>query len=107
MVQILTGVDKGIGLAIGIPKRIQHLLLESSPVSALITAHHYQFFMHIQALCAVIRKDVDNILIRGVGSSRTGQAFVFVKEHRHVRATKERRPWTMRKWHLIPVLAGS
>jgi len=48
--QILTCVYKGIRPAIGIPKRIQHLLLECSPISALITAHHYHLLAHIQAL---------------------------------------------------------
>jgi len=48
--QILTCVYKGIRPAIGIPKRIQHLLLECSPISALITAHNYHLLAHIQAL---------------------------------------------------------
>jgi hypothetical protein len=48
--QILTCVYKGIRPAIGIPKRIQHLLLACSPISALITAHHYHLLAHIQAL---------------------------------------------------------
>jgi hypothetical protein len=107
ILHILTCVDKGIRLAIGIPKCIQHLHLETSPVSPLITSHHYHLLPHFQALCAVIPTDVDNIFTRGVGSGRTLQAFVFLKDRRHVRATEARRPWTMRKWHLIPVIAGS
>jgi len=103
--QILTCVDKEIGPAIGIPKCIQHLRLECSPVSALITAHHHHRLS--DRFRAVIRKHDDDVLAGMVSSSEGGDALILVEKCGHVRSEKDRRAWTKRKWHLIPVFGRS
>jgi len=105
ILQILTCVDKGIGPAISIPKRIQHLLLECSPVSALITAHHHHRLS--DRFRAVVGKHDDDVSAGRVSTSEGGDALILVEKCRHVRAKKDRRAWTMRKWHLIPVFGRS
>jgi len=97
---ILMCVDKEIGLAIGKPKRIQHLFLECSTVSALITAHpHHRLTASFHA---VVGKDDDEVSPGRVSSSEGGDARILVEKCPHVRAKKDRRAWTTRKWHLIP-----
>jgi len=105
ILQILTCVDKGIGPAIAIPKRIQHLHPECSPVSTLITAHHHHRLS--DRFRAVVRKHDDDVSAGRVSSSEGGDALILVEKCRHVRAKKDRRAWTKRKWHLIPVLGRS
>jgi hypothetical protein len=97
---ILACVDKEIGPAIGIPKRIQHLLLQCRPVLALITAlHHHRLSDHFRA---VLRKHDDDVSTGRVCFSEGGDALILVEKCRHVRAKKDRCSWPKRKWHLIP-----
>jgi len=105
ILQILRCVDKGIGPAIGIPKRIRHLLLECSPESALITAHHHHRLS--DRFRAVVGKHDDDVSAGRVSSSECGDALILVEKCRHVRAKKDRRARTRRKRHLIPVFGRS
>jgi hypothetical protein len=107
ILQILTCVDKGIGPAIGIPKRIQHLLPGYSPISFHVSAYHDNRVSNIRAFHTVVREHRNGIGARGIGTSEGGEALVLVEERRHIMATKDRRAWTIRKWHLIPLCAGS
>jgi len=107
ILQILACVDKGIGPAIGIPKRIQHLLLECSPISVHVSAHHDNRVSNIGAFHTVVREHRNGIGAGGVGTGEGGEALILVEECRHVRAKKDRRAWTKRKWHRIPVFGRS
>jgi len=105
ILRILTCLDKGIGPAIGIPKRIQHRLLECSPVSAVITVHHYHRLS--DRVCAVVGKHDDDVSAGRVSSSEGGDALILMEKCRHVRSKKDRRAWTKRKWHLVLVFGRS
>jgi len=92
-------VDNGIGPAIGIPKRIQHLLLECSPVLTLTTAHHHHCLS--DRFRAVVGKHDDDASAGRVSRSEGGDAPILVEKRGHIRAKKDRCAWTKRKWHLI------
>jgi len=105
ILQLTMCVEKGIGPAIGITQRIQHPLLECSPVSALITAHHYDHLS--DRFRAVVEKHDDNVLPGRVSSSEGGNALMLVEKCGHIRAKKDRSTWTMRMWDLIAVFGCS
>ena len=105
ILQTLTCVDRGIGPAIVMPNRIQHLLLECSPVSAPITTHHHDRLS--DPFRAVVGKHDDDVSAGRIRSSEGGNALILVEKCRHIRAKKDRRAWTKQKWHLIPVFCRS
>jgi len=102
LLEILTCIDERISLTVGMPKHAQHLRPEYSPISFNISAHHDNRVSNIGAFHTVVREHRDGIGARGVGTGEGDEALVLVEERRHVRATKDGRAWTIRKWHLIP-----
>jgi len=108
ILQILTCVDKAIGPAICIPKRIQHLLLECSPVSLNVSAHlSDNRVSNIAAFHTVVWDHRNGIGAGGIGTGEGGDALIHVEECRHVGAKKDRRASTKRKWHQIPGVGRS
>ena len=99
----MTCVDKGIGPAIGIPKRIQHLLFDCSPLSALIITHHHHHLS--DRFRAVVGKYDDDVSAGSVSSSEAGDALILVEKCCHIGAKNDRHTWTKWKWHLIPLCA--
>jgi hypothetical protein len=107
LLEILTRIDERISLTVGMPTHAQHLRPEYSPISFHVSAHHDNRVSNIGAFHTVVREHRNGIGARGVGTGEGGEALVLVEERHHVRATKDRRAWTIRKWHLIPLCAGS
>jgi len=102
-----TRVDDVPGSTVGQPKRVQHLRPEYSPILFHVSVHHDNCAPNIGAFHTVEWEYRNSIGARGVGTDNGGEPLILEEEGRHVRATKDRRAWTIRKWHLIPVFAGS
>jgi len=105
LLQILTRIDERISLTVGMPKHVQKLCFECDPISALITAHHQHRLA--DRFRAVVGKHYDDVSAERVSSSEGANALIHVEKCRRVRAKKDRRAWTKRKWHLIPVSCRS
>jgi len=107
ILEITTCEDDLPGSTVGQPKRVQHLRPEYSPILFHVSAHHDNRVSNIRAFHRVVREHRNGIEAGRVGPGEGGEALVLVVERHHIRATKDRRAWTIRKWHLIPLCAGS
>jgi len=59
------------------------------------------------ALHTVGREHRNGIAAGGVGTCEDGKALILVEECHHIRAKKDIRAWTKRKWNLVPVFGHS
>jgi hypothetical protein len=107
IVKITTRVHDVPGSTVGQPKPVQHLPPDYSPISFHVSAHHDNRVSNIGAFHTVVWDHRNGIVACGVGTGERGEALILVEERRHVRAQKDRRAWTKRKWHLIPVFGRS